>query len=111
MVQDPNDAAYPEMPANALMRMKPDYIVGLAAMPALLEKLVHEPAGVPAAASRDVEFEVEIAKNGHGDMSNMDRIGRRSVLACPDCHGVMWEIDEGNLMRFRCHVGHAYTAE
>jgi two-component system chemotaxis response regulator CheB len=23
----------------------------------------------------------------------------------------MWEIDEGELIRFRCHVGHAYTAE
>ena len=44
-------------------------------------------------------------------MSTMDRIGRRSVLACPDCHGVMWEIDEGELTRYRCHVGHAYTAE
>jgi two-component system chemotaxis response regulator CheB len=44
-------------------------------------------------------------------MSEMDRIGRRSVLACPDCHGVMWEIDEGELTRFRCHVGHTYTAE
>src|SRR5215831_12624902 len=44
-------------------------------------------------------------------MSEMDRIGKRSVLACPDCHGVMWEIDEGELVRYRCHVGHAYTAE
>ena len=44
-------------------------------------------------------------------MNNLDRIGRRSVLACPDCHGVMWEIDEGELVRYRCHVGHAYTAE
>ena len=41
----------------------------------------------------------------------MDRIGRRSVLTCPDCHGVMWEIDEGELVRYRCHVGHAYLAE
>ena len=41
----------------------------------------------------------------------MDRIGQRSVLACPDCHGVMWEIDEGDLVRYRCHEGHAYTAE
>lgn len=44
-------------------------------------------------------------------MSKMDEIGRRSVLACPDCHGIMWEIQEGDLLRYRCHVGHAYTAE
>jgi two-component system chemotaxis response regulator CheB len=23
----------------------------------------------------------------------------------------MWEIDEGDLIRYRCHVGHTYTAE
>lgn len=44
-------------------------------------------------------------------MDDMDHVGRRSVLACPDCHGTMWEIDEGELVRYRCHVGHAYTAE
>ena len=33
------------------------------------------------------------------------------MLACPDCHGVMWEIDEDELVRYRCHVGHAYTAK
>jgi two-component system chemotaxis response regulator CheB len=77
----------------------------------LLDELVHAPVGAPARVSADVQLEVDIAKGGHGDMSKMDRIGRRSVLACPDCHGVMWEIDEGELTRFRCHVGHAYTAE
>jgi two-component system chemotaxis response regulator CheB len=44
-------------------------------------------------------------------MEDMDRIGRRSILACPDCHGVMWEIDEDRLARYRCHLGHAYTEE
>jgi two-component system chemotaxis response regulator CheB len=44
-------------------------------------------------------------------MREMDRIGRRSVLACPDCHGVMWEIEDGEVVRYRCHVGHAYSAE
>jgi two-component system chemotaxis response regulator CheB len=41
-------------------------------------------------------------------MSEMDRIGKRSLFACP---GVMWEIKEGDLIRYRCHVGHAYAAE
>ena len=34
-----------------------------------------------------------------------------SAYACPDCHGVLWEVKEGNLLRFRCQVGHSYTAE
>jgi two-component system chemotaxis response regulator CheB len=44
-------------------------------------------------------------------MSEMDRLGKRSPLTCPDCQGVMWKIDDGDLIRYRCHVGHAYTAE
>ena len=110
-VQDPADAAFAEMPATALARAQPDHVVSLAAMPALLRRLVQEPAGKLAPAPEGVKIEVDIAKGELGTMSKMDRIGRRSVLACPDCHGVMWEIDEGELIRFRCHVGHAYTAE
>jgi two-component system, chemotaxis family, protein-glutamate methylesterase/glutaminase len=44
-------------------------------------------------------------------MEELDSLGRRSVLACPDCGGVMWEIGEEDLIRYRCHVGHTYTAE
>jgi two-component system chemotaxis response regulator CheB len=45
VVQDPIDAAFQEMPATALSRSKPDYIVGLAGMPALFDRLVRQPAG------------------------------------------------------------------
>jgi two-component system chemotaxis response regulator CheB len=111
MVQEPSDAAFPDMPLHALQRVQPDHVVTLAAMPALLKKLVQLPAGNSVPASEPLRFEVEIARSGRSNMSEMDRIGRRSVLACPDCHGVMWEIDEDDLVRYRCHVGHAYTAE
>jgi two-component system chemotaxis response regulator CheB len=111
VVQDPKDAAFPEMPLNALNRAKPDHVVSLTEMPALLESMVHQPAGVPVPAPGSIKFEVEIARNGRATMDDMDRLGRRSVLACPDCQGVMWEIDEGELVRYRCHVGHTYTAE
>jgi len=35
-------------------------------------------------------------------MKAMDNLGRRSVLSCPDCGGVMWEIDEDDVTRYRC---------
>lgn len=111
VVQDPQDAAFPEMPLTALNRSKPHHVAKLADMPALLERLVRQPAGQPVAIPESLRFEVEIARSGRSSMEDMDRIGRRSVLACPDCHGVMWEIGEADLMRFRCHVGHAYTEE
>ncbi len=111
VVQDPSDAAFPEMPATALTRTEPDHVVGLAGMPALFEKLVRQPAGQRAPVDEAMAYEVNIASGGRASMSEMDRIGRRSVLACPDCHGVMWEINEDELVRYRCHVGHAYSAE
>jgi two-component system chemotaxis response regulator CheB len=111
VVQDPSDADFPEMPAAALSRVRPDHVVSLAAMPALFDKLVREPAGPPKPVPDEIRYEVEIARSGRATMNGMDRIGRRSVLACPECHGVMWEIDERELVRYRCHVGHAYTAE
>jgi two-component system chemotaxis response regulator CheB len=111
VVQDPRDAAFPEMPLTAVNRATPDHVVSLADMPALLDSLVHQAAAEPAPVPDIVKHEVEIARNGRSGMSDMDRIGRRSVLSCPDCGGVMWELDQENLTRYRCHTGHAYTAE
>ena len=111
VVQDPGDAAFPEMPANVLNRIKPDHVVRLAAMPQLLASLASQPAGAPMPVPESVKFEIGVAKGRQSSIEEMDRLSRRSPLACPDCHGVMWEIDEGELIRYRCHVGHAYTAE
>jgi two-component system chemotaxis response regulator CheB len=80
-------------------------------MPALLGDLANQPAGTPKRVPETLKYEVAVAKSGRGSMNEMDNIGRRSVLACPDCGGVMWEIDEDELIRYRCHVGHTYTAE
>jgi two-component system, chemotaxis family, protein-glutamate methylesterase/glutaminase len=111
VVQDPQDAAFGEMPLAALNRAKPDHVVRLADMPALLTTLAGLPAGEARPLPETLKYEVAVAKYGRGKMEELDRLGHRSVLACPDCGGVMWEIDEGDLVRYRCHVGHSYTAE
>ena len=33
------------------------------------------------------------------------------MFTCPECHGTLFEIDDEQVLRFRCHVGHALTAE
>lgn len=111
VVQDPHDAAFSEMPQRALEKVHPDHVVSLDEMPRLLNDLVRDAAGVSHEPSPSIPYEAEMALRGGLAMEEMDRIARRSVLACPDCHGVMWEIDEGELVRYRCHVGHTYIAE
>jgi two-component system chemotaxis response regulator CheB len=86
-------------------------VATLANLTTLLKRLVREPAGEPIPAPAKTAAELMIAKGRNMPMSEMDRVGRRSVFACPDCNGVMWEVQEGDLVHYRCHVGHAYTAE
>lgn len=111
VVQDPRDAAFPDMPEAALSRVEPDYAAALANLPALLSELVGKPAGEPGRVPERVKYEVEIAMGRRSNIDEMDGMGRRSTFTCPDCQGVMWELKEGDLTRYRCHVGHAYTAE
>jgi hypothetical protein len=34
-----------------------------------------------------------------------------SALTCPECGGALWEVENGRLLRFRCHLGHGYTGD
>jgi two-component system chemotaxis response regulator CheB len=37
------------------------------------------------------------------------KLGEISPYTCPECHGVLARLREGNLLRFRCHTGHAFS--
>jgi two-component system chemotaxis response regulator CheB len=111
VVQDPSDAAFSEMPSSALNLAAPQHVVTLSEMSFLLESLVHQPTGVPMPCPERLKFEVKVAKGEGSSIEELERIGHRSVLSCPECGGVMWEIEEGDGIRYRCHVGHALSAE
>lgn len=44
-------------------------------------------------------------------MAIEDKLGTLSPFTCPECHGALWEINDGSMLRYRCHVGHAYSAD
>ncbi len=52
VVQDPQDAAYPDMPRNVLNHVKVDYCLPLADMGALLSKLVQRKLESPSLCPR-----------------------------------------------------------
>jgi two-component system chemotaxis response regulator CheB len=112
VVQDPADASYPSMPQSALRNLDVDHCVPLAEIPALLERLTRPPLpDTPhPVAPPDLKLEVGMAAMDSNE-DKLDRIGKRSTFTCPECHGTLWEMNEEGALRFRCHVGHAYTAE
>ena len=62
-------------------------------------------------ASGGMVAEADLAELGGGAEWAPDRPGRPSGLVCPDCHGVLFEVDEPSLLRYRCRVGHAWSSE
>jgi two-component system chemotaxis response regulator CheB len=112
VVQDPSDALFPAMPQNALESVKVDHVVRLAEIPPLLGRLTARPAvDAPHQVPQVMEVEVKIAKQDDPLKAGVGNIGEPSSFACPECHGVLLQLKEGGRIRFRCHTGHAYSAE
>ncbi len=113
VVQSPEDALYPSMPLHALQDVKVDYVLPMREIGALLVRLAHEP--VPEleedGTSEDIEVEIKMATFGMETIHDEHKAGTPSAFSCPDCGGVLWEINDGDLLRFRCRVGHAFSVE
>lgn len=109
VAQDPKDADYPDMPQSALNNLKVDYCVPIAEMGRLLEKLCHEHPGKTKPIPKDIATEAEIAERVLSDVAQVDGLGSLVPYNCPNCGGVLWEINSPDLKRFRCHTGHSFT--
>ncbi|HET7786540.1 MAG TPA: chemotaxis protein CheB [Myxococcales bacterium] len=108
VVQDPNEALVEMMPRSALENVEIDHVLPVSEMAALLPKLVREEASPPPA--RTALLEVESALQLGGAAGEL-KVGTPSGLGCPACGGVLNEVHDGGLLRFRCRVGHAYAPE
>ena len=121
IVQDPQSASFPSMPRSALNQVPNAHVLPLEQIAGFLLQLIGEElasdaepanqASLGEASSLGAAKETRIAELNMDEVSNEDRLGHPSPFACPDCGGVLWEIEQNGFLRFRCRVGHAFTAQ
>jgi|SRR5688572_1040207 len=113
IVQDPSEAPFSSMPLHALNNVNVDHVVPLSRIGPLLVGLtadvIEERQLVPV--PRQVDVEVAIAKGENPRAAGLEQLGSPSRYSCPDCHGVLLELEDEGRIRFRCHTGHAYSVE
>lgn len=167
IVQDPEDALFPDMPRSAVKNVAVDYVLPLARIATVLTGLVLPENAqnqdtdidrtIPKSAERhntivtnsvtksneggavmskdrlrtnllpiptaegeqlsDAEYtptqghaNVVVARTNNAQIQG-ERNEQPSIYSCPDCGGVLWQMNEHEFLRFRCHVGHAHSAE
>jgi two-component system chemotaxis response regulator CheB len=111
VVQDPDDALFPGMPRNALDVVHVDHVLPVSRLADLLSRLARTaPSGKGVMPMPDeMEAESAIAEFDLGTIEKKTHPGTPSAFGCPDCGGVLWEIQDGEMARFRCRVGHAWS--
>ncbi len=110
IAQRPDDALYPTMPQSALDAGAVDHQAAATDIGALLTKLadraIEEPHMEP---DHTMELENRIAMGTRFAVPvDGATLGPPSGYTCPDCNGSLMELDS---RRYRCRVGHAWTAD
>lgn len=114
IVQDPEEAEVRGMPDSALREVHVDHCLPVNEIAALLanwnqtretlnDKVVEK--------DRKTEAEIRIASEDNAFELGFMQLGELTPFTCPECHGVLAAIKDGNIKRFRCHTGHAFSAD
>ncbi len=112
VVQHPLDAEADDMPRAALETVHADYVARGDELAGLIGDIVRMDASTPgSAASAELIFEVDVAAGAPLGSAALHQVATPVPLTCPDCHGVLSEVKGSGPLRYRCQIGHAYSAE
>ena len=109
IVQDPNEAEYPDMPLAVLETMEVDYCVSLKRIGETILKIMEEAEVKNISPPEHIVAESKLSEKVATTIEGISNLGEKSLFACPDCGGNLWEINHGGLKHYRCHIGHAYS--
>lgn len=108
IVQEPEEAAFPDMPLTVQKSIKVDYTLSLIEIGNILIELVNKPASNHVEIPDELKLENEVAIRFLTGNSIVQQLGKVSPFVCPDCGGSLWQKDVGDSVQFRCHSGHSY---
>ena len=111
LVQDPHDALFDGMPTSAIENVSVDFVGSVDAIARELVRRTELLAGgqTEDPVSEESTDELDVVEMDRGT-SNPDTWNAvPSQFTCPECHGSLWEVRDGALVRYRCRTGHAYS--
>ena len=109
LVQDPDEAEYPDMPMSVLETTEVDHCVSLTKMGSIIGNILKENKPRNVIPSAMVKAESKLSERIATGVEEVSSLGEKTTYACPDCGGGLWKIVNGNLKHYRCHIGHSYS--
>lgn len=109
IVQDPNQAEYPDMPLSVINNMEVDHVVALSEIADVIATSIQKKGKKKSKVPEEVIAESKIAETTAVGIDVIENVADKSEFACPDCGGNLWTMKGDPLKRYRCHIGHAYT--
>jgi two-component system chemotaxis response regulator CheB len=111
LVQTPQSAEASEMPLAALEASAVDLSAGVEDLALAIEHYARERAGPERQCAAGLNLEVEIAAGTQVRPPEFEKFTTPITITCPDCGGVLSAVNGGHPLRFRCQVGHAFSAQ
>ena len=113
VVQDPGEALFAGMPESAMRATDVDHCLAAADIAMRLVELTqHTLEQEPMQPSEPGQSEPTIHAADEVDGQVSPKLpDAASGLTCPECHGSLWELKEGNGFRFECRIGHTFSVD
>ncbi|RYF87059.1 MAG: chemotaxis protein CheB [Chitinophagaceae bacterium] len=113
LVQDLEEALFPNMVRNVMQYVNVDHILAARDFGGLLTMLAKETAPKRPNLTEEemdlLKMEVTIATRENAFEVGILGMGKLVTFSCPECKGSLISFDEGEMIRFRCQSGHAYS--
>ncbi len=101
LVQDPEEAVFAAMPKSAIANVKVDRVLPTRELAAAIHAYVEQDG------PKTIEGEAMATR----DPAEGEKDVELRTFLCPDCGGVVHELQEEGMLRYKCRVGHKYSSD